>query len=114
VHPGRGERSTDPRHKRPDLDSAFATAASVGGEALTDIASPLFLADRARFEQLALDYRLPSIGSLPQYAEAGLLMSNAAGTATLLRHGAALGAVRGTTDRLRPVAKTRTLPKRSA
>ena len=55
------------------IDSAVAQLASTG--AMVVLLSPLFNDYRARIAELALKYRLPSVSSIWQYAEAGGLLN---------------------------------------
>lgn len=58
-----------------DFDGAFRAMQARGAQAALVLADPLTYAYRQRLAELAMKDRLPVIGSLREYAEAGFLMS---------------------------------------
>jgi ABC-type uncharacterized transport system substrate-binding protein len=58
-----------------DFDRAFRAMQAQGAQAALVLADPLTYAYRRRLAELALQHRLPALGSLREYAEAGFLMS---------------------------------------
>ena len=58
-----------------EIAQAFATIAEQRAEALLVLAEPLFYANRVQLTNLAEKARLPAIYNLPEYPEAGGLMS---------------------------------------
>jgi putative ABC transport system substrate-binding protein len=58
-----------------EIETAFEALAADRVDGLIGLADPLFFTHRQRLAALALAGRLPSIFSLPEYAEAGALMS---------------------------------------
>jgi putative ABC transport system substrate-binding protein len=71
-----------------DFDDAFATMAREGAEALLVITDPAYSGHRARLTELALRFRLPSIFTQREDAEAGALMSYGPRLADLWLRGA--------------------------
>lgn len=63
------------RNVGDDLEAAFRTVAPERPGALLILASPRLFRDRKRLAELALKYRLPAIGTVREYADAGVLMS---------------------------------------
>jgi putative tryptophan/tyrosine transport system substrate-binding protein len=58
-----------------EIETAFEALAADRVDGLIGLADALFFTHRQRLAELALAARLPSIFSLPEYAEAGALMS---------------------------------------
>ena len=73
----------------PDtFDSAFQAMTTERAQAVLVLADPMTFAHRRRLADLALEHRLPMMGSLRGYAEAGSLMSYWANGADLSRRAA--------------------------
>lgn len=68
-----------------DFDSAFHAMRAQSAQAALVLADPLTYAYRRRLADLALTHRLPVVGSLREYAEAGFLMSYWADGSEILR-----------------------------
>jgi putative ABC transport system substrate-binding protein len=58
-----------------DIDGAFAAMASQRADAALVLSSPLTFPNRPRIVASALKARIPTVGALREYAQAGLLMS---------------------------------------
>ena len=58
-----------------DLEGAFIAMARQRADAALILSSPLTFPNRARTVELALRARMPTLGALREYAEAGVLMS---------------------------------------
>jgi putative ABC transport system substrate-binding protein len=58
-----------------DIDGAFAGMANQGVDAALVLSSPLTFPNRPRIVAAALKARIPTLGSLREYAQAGLLLS---------------------------------------
>jgi putative ABC transport system substrate-binding protein len=61
-----------------DFPGAFERAKQEGAQAFIALSSPVFAANAAALSALALNYRLPSIGTVVQQVSAGFLLSFAA------------------------------------
>jgi putative ABC transport system substrate-binding protein len=73
----------------PDtFDSAFQAMTTERAQAVLVLADPMTFAHRRRLADLAIEHRLPMMGSLRAYAEAGSLMSYWANGADLSRRAA--------------------------
>ena len=59
---------------RGELDDAFAAATRNRAGAVFSVAGSIGFLHRARIAELAVKRRLPTVGGLPEYAEAGWLM----------------------------------------
>ena len=57
-----------------DLDGAFASAAKSRAGAVVSIAGTMAYDHRARIAAIAIRRRLPTVGTVPEYADAGWLM----------------------------------------
>jgi putative ABC transport system substrate-binding protein len=89
----------------PDaFDSAFHSMTTERAQALLVLADPMTYFHRRRLADLAIKYRLPMMGSLPGYAEAGSLMSYWADTTDVYRRAASY------VDRILKGAKPDDLP----
>jgi putative tryptophan/tyrosine transport system substrate-binding protein len=89
----------------PDaFDSAFHTMTTERAQALLVLADPMTYFHRQRLADLAIRYRLPMMGSLRGYAEAGSLMSYWADTTDVYRRAASY------VDRILKGAKPGDLP----
>lgn len=71
-----------------DFESAFRIAASGRAGALLVLLSPILARERGRIAELAVKHRLPAISALPEFAEAGGLMTYAANVVEMHRHAA--------------------------
>jgi len=71
-----------------DLDRTFETPAIVRAEALACLSSSLVYPVRARFAELALQRRLPTITNAREFAGDGLLMTYGPNLAAITRRGA--------------------------
>jgi putative ABC transport system substrate-binding protein len=71
-----------------ELDGAVAAATRNRAGALFSIAGNLAFSNRARIAELAVGRRLPTLGGVPEYAEAGWLMSYGASPTDLSRRAA--------------------------
>lgn len=71
------------------LDAAFATAKREGLQGLVLGTGPLLVSERGKLARLALDARLPMIGSFRDYAVVGALASYGANLSDLYRRKAA-------------------------
>ena len=73
----------------PDVfDSAFQAMTTERAQAVLVLADPMTFFHRRRLAELAIKHRLPMMGSLRDYAEAGSLMSYWADTADVYRRAA--------------------------
>ena len=73
----------------PDtFDGAFQAMTTERAQAVLVLADPMTFAHRRRLADLAIEHRLPMMGSLREYAEAGSLMSYWADGADLSRRAA--------------------------
>jgi putative tryptophan/tyrosine transport system substrate-binding protein len=89
----------------PDtFDSAFRAMATERAQAVLVLADPMTFAHRQRLVDLAMKDRLPMMGSLPEFAEAGSLVSYWADRADLYRR------VASYVDRILKGAKPGDLP----
>jgi putative ABC transport system substrate-binding protein len=70
------------------LEGAFRASQGMAAEALLIMESPLFTLHRARIAALALNNRLPSMGLLKGFADAGCLMTYGPSEAGLVRRAA--------------------------
>ena len=86
------------------FDGAFQTMAKERAQAIAVLADPLTFFHRRRLAELAIAHRLPMMGSLPQYADAGALLSYWADTADVSRRAASY------VDRILKGAKPADLP----
>ena len=86
------------------IDKAFQSMARERTEALAILPDPVFIAERARIAALAAKSRLPSVGGLREYAEAGCLVAYGPNFYELYRGAAAY------VDRILQGAKPRDLP----
>jgi putative ABC transport system substrate-binding protein len=81
-----GQRIQVVELRRPrDFDSAFDAIKAQDAQAVLVLADPLTYAFRRRLAELAMNYHLPMVGSLREYAEAGFLMSYWADGSEILR-----------------------------
>jgi putative ABC transport system substrate-binding protein len=71
-----------------DLELAFARAAKANSAALYLVPNTLFTANRRQIAALALKYRLASIGSTPEYVDAGGLLAYSANIGRMFRQAA--------------------------
>jgi putative tryptophan/tyrosine transport system substrate-binding protein len=69
----------------PDYAGALALIADTQGAFILIPASPQFYRDRVALFSLLLERRVPSIGALPEYAEAGALLSYGVGLVGVLQ-----------------------------
>jgi putative tryptophan/tyrosine transport system substrate-binding protein len=69
----------------PDYAAALALIADTQGAIILIPASPQFYRDRVALLGLLLGHRVPSIGALPEYAEAGALLSYGVGLVGVLQ-----------------------------
>ncbi len=70
--------------RRPEgFDDAFGAMTRAGAQGLVILADPVTFAHRKRLADLAIQHRLPAMGSLRAYAEAGSLLSYWADSAEL-------------------------------
>jgi putative ABC transport system substrate-binding protein len=91
--------------RSPDaFDGAFQAMATERAQAVLVLADPMTFFHRRRLADLAIKYRLPMMGSLPGYGEAGSLMSYWADTADIWRRAASY------VDRILKGAKPGELP----
>ena len=58
-----------------DIDGAFAAMTRQGADAALVLSSPLTFPNRPRIVESALRARMPTLGALREYAQAGVLMS---------------------------------------
>src|SRR5262249_56521475 len=58
-----------------DIEGAFSAMKSQRADAALVLSSPLTFPNRPRIVQSALGARMPTLGALGEYAEAGVLMS---------------------------------------
>ena len=86
------------------FDGAFQAMATERAQALLVLADPMTYFHRQRLADLAIRHRLPMMGSLPEYAEAGSLLSYWADTDDVYRR------VASYVDRILKGAKPRDLP----
>lgn len=86
------------------FDRAFQAMTTERAQALLVLADPLTFFHRQRLAKLAIRHALPMMGSLPEYAEAGSLMSYWADTADVYRRAASY------VDRILKGAKPASLP----
>jgi ABC-type uncharacterized transport system substrate-binding protein len=86
------------------IDKAFQSMTRERAEALAILPDPVFIAERARIAALAAKGRLPSVGGLREYAEAGCLVAYGPNFYELYRGAAAY------VDRIVQGAKPRDLP----
>jgi putative ABC transport system substrate-binding protein len=79
--------------KKPPYDfvGAFETGRKADVKAVVTLASPVFAANRVVLSNLALQHRLPSIGSAQQHTNAGFLLSFGADDAKVARRAADMG-----------------------
>jgi putative ABC transport system substrate-binding protein len=68
-----------------DFDGAFRAMQARGAQAALVLADPLTYAYRRRLAELAINDRLPLVGSLREFAEAGFLMSYWADGSEIMR-----------------------------
>jgi putative ABC transport system substrate-binding protein len=93
----------------PDaFDSAFQAMTTERAQAVLALADPMTFAHRRRLADLAIKNKLPMMGGLREYAEAGALMSYWADEADLYRRAASY------VDRILKGAKPRGLTHRTA
>lgn len=71
-----------------DLDVVFEAISRERVDALTVLADPMLLGERARIARLSVKSRLPSIYGIPEFVEAGGLMSYAADRLDIFRRAA--------------------------
>ena len=71
-----------------ELDAALAQAAGAGDNALLVLSGPVFVVNQKRIADFAIERRLPSIFHLPEFAQAGGLMSYGPDRADLFRRAA--------------------------
>ena len=71
-----------------EFDDAFHVMATNHTQALLILADPMTFAHRQRLAELAIKHRLPAMGSLTEYSEAGSLMSYWANRTDLYRRAA--------------------------
>jgi len=91
--------------REPDaFDSAFHSMTTERAQALLVLADPMTFFNRRRLADLAIKHRLPMMGSLRDYAEAGSIMSFWADTADVFRRAASY------VDRILKGAKPSDLP----
>jgi len=70
--------------RRPEgFDDAFGAMTRAGAQGLVILADPVTFAHRRRLADLAIQHRLPAMGSLRAYAGAGSLLSYWADSAEL-------------------------------
>jgi putative ABC transport system substrate-binding protein len=69
-----------------DFDNAFQAMKAESAQAALILADPLTYAYRLRLAELATKHRLPVVGSLREYAEAGFLMSYWADGSEIMRN----------------------------
>jgi putative ABC transport system substrate-binding protein len=75
--------------RRPDdFGGAFQTMTAERTQAVLLLADPMTFFHRRRLAELAIKHRLPMMGGLPDYAEAGSVMSYWANTADVYRRAA--------------------------
>ena len=86
------------------FDGVFRAMATARAEAVLLLADPMTFFHRRLLADLAVRHRLPMMGSLPEYAEAGSLMSYWADTADVYRRAASY------VDRILKGAKPADLP----
>ena len=86
------------------LDSAFRAMTTENVQALLVLADPVTFFHRRRLAELAINHRVPMMGSLPEYAAAGSLMSYWADTTEVARRAASY------VDRILKGAKPGDLP----
>lgn len=87
-----------------DFDGAFREITTDGTQALLALADPTTYFHRRRLAELAISHRLPMMGSLSDYAEAGSLLSYWADTTDIYRRVASF------VDRILKGAKAADLP----
>jgi putative ABC transport system substrate-binding protein len=87
-----------------EFDEAFRAVTTNRAQALLVFADPMTFAHRKRLAELAIKHRLPAMGSLREYAEAGNLMSYWADRGALFRRAASY------VDRILKGAKPGDLP----
>ena len=63
------------RERVYDIDGAFAAMASQRADGALVLSSPLTFPNRPRIVAAALKARMPTLGALREYAQAGVLMS---------------------------------------
>jgi putative ABC transport system substrate-binding protein len=68
------------------LDAAFERLVQDGSEAL--VIQPILVPHREKIARLALHHRLPSVSSIPAFAEAGILISYGANISQTMRQAA--------------------------
>jgi len=76
------------RNLRYDFESALRAAARARAGGLLALTSPTLARERIRIAELAVKTRLPTISGLPEFAEAGGLMTYAANIVDVHRHAA--------------------------
>ena len=87
-----------------DVGIAFQAMTAEGAQAVLVLADPMTFFHRRRLAELAIRHRLPMIGGLPDYAEAGSVMSYWANTTDVSRRAASY------VDRILKGAKPGDLP----
>jgi len=87
-----------------DFDKAYRAVLGGRAQGVLILADPMTYAHRRELASLSLKHRLPAIGSLREYAEAGCLLSYWADTTDLLRRAASF------VDRLLKGARAGDLP----
>ena len=93
-----------------DFDAAFKTAVREGAGAALALADPLTFAHRSRLAEFATRHRLPVMGGLRAYAEAGCLMSYWADETELYRRAATYvdGILKGASPATLPIEQPTT------
>jgi putative tryptophan/tyrosine transport system substrate-binding protein len=71
-----------------DLDEAFAAMSTAGANAVKIIRNTLFESAWERIAELALQYRMPSITEVPEFARAGGLLADGLSRAKIYRSAA--------------------------
>jgi putative ABC transport system substrate-binding protein len=71
-----------------ELDAAFARAVEARDDALLALQGPILVVSEKRIAEFALKHRLPSMFHLPEFAEAGGLLSYGPDRADLFRRAA--------------------------
>jgi putative ABC transport system substrate-binding protein len=86
------------------FDRAFHAMATARADAVLVLADPMTFFNRRQLAELAIRHRLPMVGSLPDYADAGSIMSYWADTGDVYRRAASY------VDRILKGAKPADLP----
>ena len=71
-----------------DYEAAFEQGRRARTQALIGLHSPLFYQDRAKMAELAARYKLPALGSLAEFADAGYLATYGASNAKIAERAA--------------------------